>query len=213
MARGTQPSAVARPAATADGVPDETEQRRAAASSRRSYAAQRISATLELGAASPLAFTAPETVFEQGAKYLVTVKTTKGDIELTIDGTTAPVNANAVLFLAQEGYYDNAPIDANAEQVKAVIMGSAQFSGNPGFDCGTESAGSDFSVAGGVALNPLSPERNTAQLVFFYEPAAFNGQLTSIGQITSGLDIAKSLQGAQGENKADRILSVTVKKL
>jgi len=41
----------------------------------------------------------------------------------------------------------------------------------------------------------------------------FNGRLTAIGQITAGLDIAKSLQGAQGETKADQILSVTVKKL
>lgn len=177
----------------------------------RSYAAQRQAAAAE--SAAVIAFPEAEMVTEKGAQYLLTFKTTKGDFEVTIDTSKAPVNANAVVFLAQKGYYDNAPVDANADQVKAVIMGSAQFSGNPGFDCSTESAGSDFSVPGGVALNPLSPERNTAQLVFFYEPAAFNGQLTSIGQITSGLDVARSLQGAQGENKADRILSVTVKKL
>jgi cyclophilin family peptidyl-prolyl cis-trans isomerase len=183
----------------------------AVATELRKYAEQRQAIAAESGAT--LSFTQPENVTANGEKYLLTVKTTKGDFEVTIDTARAPVNANAVIFLAQKGYYDNAPIEVNAEQVKAVIVGSSQSVGNPGFDCGAESTGSDFSAPGTVGLNPISPMRNTAQLVFFYEQAAFNGQLTAIGQITSGLDIAKSLQGAQGETKADRIISVTVKKL
>jgi len=180
----------------------------------RAYAVQRQTALAEAGSGSELTFTTPEQVAEKDSRYLVTLETTKGNIELTIDASKAPVNANAVLFLAQKGYYANAPVEVNTDQVKAVIFGSSQFSGNPGFDCGSESQTSDFAEAGVVALNPLNPERNTAQLVLMYEAnAQFNGRLTAIGRITAGLDIAKSLQGAQGDAKADRILSVTVKKL
>jgi cyclophilin family peptidyl-prolyl cis-trans isomerase/protein-disulfide isomerase len=178
----------------------------------RSYAAER-QATAKSSSAREVLVAAPEQVTEKDSLYVLTVKTTKGDIELTIDTSRAPLNANAVVFLAQKGYYDNTPVQANADQVKAVIFGSSQFIGNPGFDCGTESTGSDFSQVGTVALNPVSQTRNTSALVLMYEANdQFNGQLTAIGRITAGLDIAKSLQGAQGETKADEIISITVKK-
>ena len=178
------------------------------------YAKQRQDALGADAARNDVSFKNPETVTEKNSLYVLTVKTSKGDIEMTIDTALAPLNANAVVFLAQKGYYDNSPVIANTAEVSAVIFSSTQAQGNPGFDCSSEGQKSDFSKPGTIALNPLGAARNTTELVIMYGAGErFNGQLTAVGRITAGLEIAQSLQAATKDQKADRIISVTVRKV
>ncbi len=156
-----------------------------------------------------------EKVVDDGAVYEMTIKTSKGDVVVELDTKLAPLNINSVVFLAGKGYFDNAPVQQNFADPGAVVIGDSSASGNPGYSCSAESKGSDFKTAGMLALNPnpSSPTRTTSQLVFIYSAAdRLNGQLTALGKITAGLDIAKSLQGPEGDKKGDLIVSVTVKK-
>jgi cyclophilin family peptidyl-prolyl cis-trans isomerase len=56
-----------------------------------------------------------------------------------------------------------------------------------------------------------SSDTSSAQFIFTYSPTLeLDGRFSVIGQITSGLDVVKSLTAAQGDTKADVIQSVTV---
>jgi cyclophilin family peptidyl-prolyl cis-trans isomerase len=157
-------------------------------------------------------FEKAETVIESGANYVMTVKTTKGDIVIDLDTKSAPVNVNSVAFLAQKEYYNNTPIFNNFPDPGVVLLGTSTLQGNPGYDCETEPGGT-FDTPGKVALNLSTESRNTMQLVFVYNPAAqLSGRFTVIGTISQGLEIAKSLKGPEGDTKADSIVSVTVSK-
>jgi cyclophilin family peptidyl-prolyl cis-trans isomerase len=178
----------------------------------RAYALQRqqvISGTTgtELNVAKP------DQVAESGALYQMTIKTTKGDIQVEIDPKLAPINANSTLFLTQKKYFDNSPVELNDTQLGAVLFGAASRSGNPGYSCGIETpAANSFSKAGVVALLS-SGLWNTTEMVLTYSPTQqFEAQFTVIGHVTSGLDVVKSLHASDGTKSGDKIITAAVSK-
>ena len=178
----------------------------------RAYALQRqqvISGT----AGAELNVSKPDQVAESGSLYQMTIKTTKGDIQVEIDPKLAPVNANSTLFLAQKNYFNNAPVELNDAQIGAVLFGDATRPGNPGYSCSIETpADNSFGQAGVVAL--LSGGLwNTTELVLTYSPTQqFESQFTVIGRVTGGLEIVKTLQASSGTASGDKIISTTMTK-
>jgi peptidylprolyl isomerase len=170
-----------------------------------------------LGKNADVNFEQPENVVEAGAMYVMTIKTTRGDIVAEIDPKLAPLNVNSTLFLAQKGYFNNTTVALNDSQIGAVLMGTSTRSGNPGYDCATEKSPTEsFAKPGVVALFGDGTRSNT-QLIFTYTPTQmFQERFSVIGQITQGLDIVQALQGPGPEvtstQKADSIVSVEVKK-
>jgi len=161
----------------------------------RAYAEQR---TLDAAGKGPdVNFAKPDEVVEAGATYVMTIKTTKGDIVAEINPALAPVNVNSTLFLAQKGYYNNADVALNDPEIGAVLFGASTASGNPGYDCSLEKPATDaFAKAGVVALFG-DGIRNTTQLIFTYTPTVvFADRFSVIGEVTQGLDIIKQLQAA-----------------
>jgi cyclophilin family peptidyl-prolyl cis-trans isomerase len=153
----------------------------------------------------------PDQVTQADSKYVLTLKTNKGDIVVELDPALAPINVNSTVFLAQQGYFDATPVFRNFADVGAVLLGNSTVLGNPGYECGVELANSKFDKPGVAALYRANEANNTSQLVLAYTPTQqLNGQFTVIGQITSGLDVAKSLVAAEGDTKADVITSATV---
>ncbi len=179
----------------------------------KTYAERRVKDAV--GKNADVNFAKPDNVVEAGATYVMTIKTSKGDIVAEIDPKLAPLNVNATLFLAQKGYFNNAPVALNDDQIGAVLSGNPTVSGNPGFDCSVEKAPADaFAKPGTLALFG-DGTRSNAQFIFTYTPTAmFAERFSVIGQITQGLDIVKTLQAASedGSKKADTIISVEVKK-
>jgi peptidyl-prolyl cis-trans isomerase B (cyclophilin B) len=155
----------------------------------------------------------PDQVTVAGQLYQMTIKTTKGDIQVEIDPKLAPVNANSTLFLAQKKYFDNSPVELNDAQLGAVLFGAANSSGNPGYTCGIEPpASNSFAKAGVVALLS-SGLWNTTEMVLTYSPTLqFESQFTVIGHVTGGLDVVKTLLASDGTTSGDKIISATVSK-
>jgi cyclophilin family peptidyl-prolyl cis-trans isomerase/predicted DsbA family dithiol-disulfide isomerase len=175
----------------------------------RQYAAERP----ERAAGDTKSYDLPGTIVNAGDSYVMTIKTSKGDITVELDPKAAPVNVNAVVYLAQQGYYDNTPVIRNFGEVGAILTGSANANGNAGFLCTGETGGNAFDTPGTVAINIQPPNNNTMELVLVYSATQrFNGTFTPIGKITGGLDIVQKLQGPEGERKADVFTSVTVSK-
>ena len=177
----------------------------------RDYASRRAQAAAGLSTRT-FDFARPEQVTTKDAKYVMTVKTTRGEIVAELDPALAPVNVNSTVFLAQQGYFDGAPVVLNDQQIGAILIGNPTVAGNPGFECGVELTPGAMSQPGVVALFG-NANTSSAQFIFTYSPTLeLDGRFSVIGQITSGLDVVKSLMAAQGDAKADVINSVTVER-
>lgn len=176
------------------------------------YAVQRKAVLAAAGNAKH-SFSSPEQVTEEGASYVLTVKTSKGNIALRLDPKLAPVNVNSTVFLAQKGYYDGVPIDQSVTDLGLVLFGDATLEQNPGYTCGMEMpAAGSFGKGGVVALLNLG-QNNLSQLIVTYSATQqLESQFTVIGEVISGLDVAQLLRAAEGTMPADQIISVTVSK-
>lgn len=155
----------------------------------------------------------PDQVTEADATYVLSVKTTKGDIQAELDPKLAPVNVNSVVYLAQKGYYNDAVVAENVKDLGLILFGDPSAAGNPGYSCGLEApkAGS-YSTAGVVAVL-YDGRTNTSQFFMTYSPTEqLESQYTVIGHVTAGLDVLKTLEASGGTAAGDKITAVTVTK-
>ncbi|MCS7054841.1 MAG: peptidylprolyl isomerase [Thermoflexales bacterium] len=192
-----------------NSTPAQAFQQPDTAQQLRNYAQRRAQSIAGLSTKT-FDFSRPEQVTSKDAKYVMTVKTSRGDIVAELDPSLAPVNVNATVFLAQQGYFDGAPVVLNDQQIGAILIGNPTAAGNPGFACGVELTPGAMSQPGVVALFG-DGSTSSAQFIFTYSPTLdLDGRFSVIGRIISGLDVVRSLTAAQGDTKADVIQSVTV---
>lgn len=213
MATGRAAGVGGTPTLFLDGreLPVEAFQQPDSAEQFRGYAQRRAQDTAGISTKA-FAFERPEQVTDKDAKYVMTVKTNKGDIVAELDPALAPVNVNSTAFLAQQGYFDNTPVVLNDRQIGAVLIGNPTLAGNPGYECGAELKTGLMNQPGVVALFGGS-DTSSAQFIFTYSPTQeLDGRFSVIGQITSGLDVVRALSAAEGSTKADVITSVTVER-
>jgi len=199
------------PSVFLDGNPIAAQafQGQGVATELRDYAAQRAQAAAGLSDKT-FNFDRPEQVIDKSAKYVMTVKTTRGDIVAELDPTLAPVNVNAIVFLIQKGYFENAPVLLNDVRLGAVLTGSPIVTGNPGFECGVESRPGLMTQPGVVALFGDN-NSSAAQFIFTYSPTqVLDNQFSVIGRITSGLDVVRALTAAEGDKQGDKITAISV---
>ncbi len=153
----------------------------------------------------------PEQVVGPDSQYVMTWKTTQGEVTIALDASQAPVNVNSIVFLAQQGYFDGAPLLTNSTEMGAVLFGQATRTSNPGYQCTVElPAAGAFSQPGVVALYRDS-QYSFPQFIVTYSPTEqFEGQYTVIGNVTAGLDFLQGMTGTIGSPAIDRILTATV---
>ena len=169
--------------------------------------------------ATQLNLAKPEQIVDMSSVYKLAIKTTQGDIQIELDPKLAPVNVNSILFLVEKGYYTNAPIVQNVQNMGIVLFGDPTQAGNPGYSCGIEKASATaFSNAGVVAV--LNDGRtNTSQVFMTYSATEqLNSQYSVIGRVTTGLEVLRSLRASVVTTETntvtpgDKIISVTVSK-
>ena len=214
---GTALKLTGTPSLFLDGraAPAEAFAQQGVAEQIKQYAAGRVAQMAGLNG-KPFTFAKPEAVTAKGAKYVLTVKTSKGDIVAELDSALAPVNVNSTVFLAQQNYFVGAPVLVNDPQLGAVLVGSSTPSGNPGYECDVEKPAAGAMAKSGVVALFTNGEKSAPQFVLTYSPTQeLDGRFTVIGNITSGLDVLKTLTATlvtsgTVTSKGDTITGVTV---
>jgi cyclophilin family peptidyl-prolyl cis-trans isomerase len=134
----------------------------------------------------------------------VTLSTTKGDIAIEIDPTTAPKAAANFLDLAEKGYYDHVVfhrvvpgfvIQAGDGQYGRVPIDENRVgTGGPGYTFEDEPFPGDY-WRGTVAMANAGPNTNGSQ--FFICLADLSGRLpknyTIFGQTMKGMDVVDAI--------------------
>ena len=148
---------------------------------------------------------APAKQIDTSKLYLVTMKTTKGEIDLCLQPKLAPNTVNNFVVLTRNHFYDG--LTFHRVVAGFVIQGGdpqGTGQGGPGYQFADEPVQGDY-TPGCVAMANAGPNTNGSQ---FFVCTANDTQLPKqynlFGQVTKGMDVV--LKIAQG----DVMTSVTV---
>jgi peptidyl-prolyl cis-trans isomerase B (cyclophilin B) len=137
---------------------------------------------------------------------LATVKTSQGEIEVTLDVAKAPCTANSFAFLASKKYFDGTSCHRMTNSGLFVLQcgdPSGTGSGGPGYQFGVENlpTGKENPYPAGVLAmaNSGSPDSNGSQFFIVYKDSQLGPDYTIFGTITKGLDVVNKV-GAAGHD-------------
>jgi peptidylprolyl isomerase len=168
-------------------------------------------------------YTAPPALaIDTGQRYLATIETPKGQIQIELYPDQAPEAVNAFIFLAQEGYYDSTAfmqLAKNPDGSKFYTQAGDPTRtglGTPGFSIRKEQTTLPF-ARGAVGMGGSAEDSNGGQFFISYgDYPALNGKYTIFGRVVSGLDVLDRLSlldltpGATAASSSDQIQSVTI---
>ncbi|HUD44931.1 MAG TPA: peptidylprolyl isomerase [Patescibacteria group bacterium] len=132
------------------------------------------------------------------------IKTSKGDIDITLYGSEAPNTVNNFITKANSNFYNNLTFHRVEDWV--VQGGDPNGDGTGGGQMPAEQTSKPF-VTGSIGIARGSdPKINNASQFFITKSDAswLNGQYTNFGMVTSGMDVVNKLQ------IGDKILGITI---
>jgi protein-disulfide isomerase/cyclophilin family peptidyl-prolyl cis-trans isomerase len=142
----------------------------------------------------------PDMTMDMDTLYQATLYTSKGEIELEFLNESAPTHINNFLYLADQGWYNNANFFFVQDNYVAVTGDPTNTSvGYPGYYCYGEMQGV-FDRDGLVGMLP-----NGQFFITLGEEAnQLSGNFALIGQVVEGLDVAKDINN-QGTSESQNL--------
>ena len=138
----------------------------------------------------------PPMTIDPDKKYIATVETEKGDIEIELYAKEAPMAVNNFVFLARNGWYDGVTFHRVIPDFVAQTGDpSGTGLGGPGYAFDNEiSPNLKFDGPGVVGMANAGPGTNGSQFFIAYKALPnLDGGYTIFGQVISGMDVVKAL--------------------
>ncbi len=144
----------------------------------------------------PKRYSRAEDVTDPALRYIATIATDRGDIEIALDARRAPKTVNNFVFLAGEGFYDGLTFHRVVDGF--VVQGGCPEGsgrGGPGYRFEDEPVQGDY-IAGSVAMANAGPNTNGSQ--FFISTADNRRNLTRtynlFGQVVKGMEVVNAVR-------------------
>lgn len=150
----------------------------------------------------------------------VTLKTSKGDIMLSLDGKAAPLTVGNFVSLVKQGFYNGTAfhrvipgfmIQGGDPLSKDPSMRVRHGTGDPGYQFKDEFNARKI-VRGEIAMANSGPGTNGSQF-FIVVGEAFphlDGKHTNFGTITSGMDIVDAIVNVPADANNNPLVPVTI---
>jgi cyclophilin family peptidyl-prolyl cis-trans isomerase len=142
----------------------------------------------------------PALAIDPGQEYVATVITTQGVIVIRLYPQDAPESVNNFVILAELGYWDEFPI-VYADPDDFVITGSpaARPDSDIGYTLPHEVNRPNVTGAVGFFFDPNRAATSGSQFYILFEDApGMDMAYTVFGEVTEGLEVARSLTEADG---------------
>ncbi|GHE84475.1 peptidylprolyl isomerase [Amycolatopsis deserti] len=138
----------------------------------------------------------------------VTLKTTAGDIPLTLDRALAPCTVNSFLSLAQQGYYTDTSCARLGTDTSLMMLQcgdpTGTGSGGPGYSFADETFPELTYGRGLLAMANAGPNTNGSQFFMVYGPAELSPDYTVFGSISdAGLQVLDKVARAGHDGSFD----------
>lgn len=144
----------------------------------------------------PKQYSKPEQVTDAAKRYVATISTDRGDIEIALDAPRAPKSVNNFAFLAGEGFYDELSFHRVVDGF--VIQGGdpeGSGRGGPGYRFADEPVQGEY-IAGSLAMANSGPNTNGSQ--FFISTVdnrrALAKSYNLFGQVVKGMEVVGSIR-------------------
>ncbi len=153
----------------------------------------------------------PQQVIEEGKNYTANISTTKGDIEVELYPEKAPVAVNSFVFLAEQGLYDNLPVQASDEIFLSGDPSDTLY-GSFGYVYLNEPSDLTFSTPGMLATREIFPGYGTNGSMFFINKTSIEkSSQTIFGKVTKGLDVLNEIENRDISTAViDRIIKIII---
>lgn len=157
---------------------------------------QGLNALISLALLEPHLYSAPPPFqIDTTRQYIATIRTPKGDIEIELHATQAPLNVNSFVFLAREGWYDGTTF---FRVIPGFVVQAGDptgtAAGTPGFQCDDEIGDLQFDAAGVVGIANAGPNTGSSQFFITLAPQPdLDGRYTIIGKVVRGMEILQAL--------------------
>lgn len=143
----------------------------------------------------------PAMLIDPEKRYLVTMETSRGSIEIELDPKHAPRTVNNFVFLAGEGFYDGVTFHRVIGHF--MIQGgdpTGTGRGGPGYRFSDEFEGNPLThTAKVISMANAGPNTNGSQFFITHSPQPhLNGKHTVFGKVVKGQDVVDAIQ--QGDS-------------
>jgi len=124
-----------------------------------------------------------------GGEVKVTMVTTLGDLEVTLDAAAAPCTVNSFVSLAEQGYYDDSPchrlttLDESGIAVLQCGDPTGEGTGGPGYNYADELTGAEAYGPGTLAMANRGANTNGSQFFIVYDDTPLPPSYTVFGSV------------------------------
>lgn len=156
---------------------------------------------------------APAVVIDAAKKYVATLHTEKGDIEIELAASATPITVNNFVFLAREKFYDG--IIFHRTIPGFMIQGgdpTGTGMGGPGYKFEDEPFTGQYK-RGTVAMANAGPDTNGSQFFIMHADYALPPNYVIFGQVTKGLEAVDAIATAPTETGGEGSKPVTPVKI
>lgn len=148
---------------------------------------------------------APQQQLVAGTDYKLVLETNCGDIKIATLPTKAPKTVNSMLWLAQQGYFDQTACHRLTTSGIYVLQcgdPTGTGTGNPGYKLPDENLPKEGGVAypaGTVAMANAGAGTSGSQFFIVYKDTLLPSSYTVWGKVTEGLEIVSAVASAGAE--------------
>lgn len=142
---------------------------------------------------------APAMTIDAAKKYIATLHTEKGDIEIELAAAETPITVNNFVFLAREKFYDGVIFHRTIPGF--MIQGgdpTGTGMGGPGYKFEDEPFTGQYK-RGTVAMANAGPDTNGSQFFIMHTDHALPPNYVIFGQVTKGLETVDAIATAPTE--------------
>ncbi len=156
---------------------------------------------------------APAMSIDAAKKYVATLHTEKGDIEIELAAAATPITVNNFVFLAREKYYDGVIFHRTIPGF--MIQGgdpTGTGMGGPGYKFEDEPFTGQYK-RGTVAMANAGPDTNGSQFFIMHADYPLPPNYVIFGQVTKGLEAVDAIATAPTETGGEGSKPITPVKI
>ncbi len=167
-----------------------------------------VECTYEAGGEAARPVDLPPAEATVSGEVSVTIATSQGDLNATMDADATPCTVNSFVSLAEQGFYDDTPCPRISDSGIFILQcgdPTGTTSGGPGYTYADELTGDETYPAGTLAMANAGPNTNGSQFFVVYDDSPLGPDYTVFGQLDqASIDLVTDLaaDGNDGSNPA-----------
>ncbi len=136
----------------------------------------------------------------------VTIETTQGDLNATMDADATPCTVGSFVSLAEQGFYDDTPCPRISDSGIFILQcgdPTGTTGGGPGYSYADELTGDETYPAGTLAMANAGPDTNGSQFFVVYDDSPLSADYTCLRRPRPGQHRSRDGTGRRWQRRVE----------